>query len=125
VTGVKPFTPVRSVLPTGPAAPAKPPTFTPATPDPDDADDQPVDDASPNGRPVEPADRRSADGTADQPDEPEPRSDWQRAQAAFVDDPRAAVTAAAAMVANAVGTDTEKLRVAFRDYRTLYDKLTR
>jgi hypothetical protein len=74
------------------------------------------------------------------PAQPESRSDWQRIQAAFVDDPRTSVAEAATMVEDAVaaiqqrgqvlrdawednGTDTEKLRVAFRDYRSLYEKL--
>jgi hypothetical protein len=72
--------------------------------------------------------------------QPESRSDWQRIQASFVDDPRTSVAEAATMVEDAVaaiqqrgqvlrdawednGTDTEKLRVAFRDYRSLYEKL--
>jgi hypothetical protein len=83
----------------------------------------------------------AVDRTAAVPTQREGKSDWQRVQASFVDDPRASVDAAANMVNEAVvaiqdrerqlrstwegnGSDTEKLRAAFRDYRALYDQLT-
>ena len=149
-TQAKPFTPVRQIPPVGPV------TFTPAgrhrgedptsdtvddipsaaSPDMDgDAGEDTADDVAvsqSNG---------AVDRTAAVPTQREGKSDWQRVQASFVDDPRASVDAAANMVNEAVvaiqdrerqlrstwegnGSDTEKLRAAFRDYRALYDQLT-
>jgi hypothetical protein len=89
-------------------------------------EDVPADDATSEdvAADYKPAHGRSVDGTEPGLDQEEDRSDWQRVQAAFVDDPQAAVSAAGAMVEKVIGTDTEKLRIAFREYRTLYDKLT-
>jgi hypothetical protein len=85
-----------------------------------------------------PATETSASATGDQ------QASWQRIKAGFVDDPRTSVEEAATMVEEAAetlvatiqererllrsawegnGTDTEKLRTAFRDYRELYDKI--
>lgn len=79
------------------------------------------------------------------PDEGDSQASWQRIKAGFVDDPRASVEEAAAIVEEAAetlvatiqererllrgawegnGTDTEKLRTAFQDYRELYDKIS-
>jgi hypothetical protein len=73
------------------------------------------------------------------------QASWQRIKAGFVDDPRASVEEAASIVEEAAetlvatiqererllrsawegtGTDTEKLRTAFRDYHDLYDKIS-
>ncbi|AAZ55402.1 hypothetical protein JCM3263A_25210 [Thermobifida fusca] len=73
---------------------------------------------------------------------------WNRIQKSFVDDPRASVAAADSLVGEAIeqftarlnerrrriesswqrrsegGSDTERLRVALREYRTLLDQLT-
>ncbi|MGD0559693.1 MAG: hypothetical protein ABSA93_32585 [Streptosporangiaceae bacterium] len=78
-------------------------------------------------------------------DQEDSQASWQRIKSGFVDDPRASVEEAAAIVEEAAetlvatiqerervlrgawegnGTDTERLRTAFRDYRTLYDKLS-
>jgi hypothetical protein len=112
--------------------------------------DAPSTGASPSFTPT--AETTTSETTAPETTAPETATDqedsqasWQRIKSGFVDDPRASVEEAAAIVEEAAetlvatiqerervlrgawegnGTDTERLRTAFRDYRTLYDKLS-
>lgn len=103
---------------------------------------------APSPRPAaDAADMVSADSGPMLRGEEDLQASWQRIQASFVDDPRASVTEAAALVEEAAetvvatiqererslrgswegngnGTDTEKLRTALREYREFYQKIS-